>query len=711
MLWNDSGLGDIPLTLNLVAMPNPVTEGTVSLNNDGSFTFAPVGDYNGATSFSYTITDSGALPGETSDTSATVVVDLTVVAVNDPPVAVDDSAALDEDASVNIDVILNDSDVDGTIDPTTVVVTSGPSYGTATENIDGTVDYTPDADFNGTDSFTYYASDGTDDSNIATVTITVNSVNDVPIAQDDAATTNEDTPVTIDVLANDPMGNNPPPAPGDGLGSLVPSEIPGVTQGTVSEVGNQIEYTPPSDWSGVDTFTYEVCDADPTPDCDTATVTVTVDAVNDPPVAAGDSYSVDEDTVLDVPAPGVLSNDYDVDGDPFTPNLVSNVSNGALLFGADGSFTYTPDNNFNGTDTFTYEVCDPSSACSSANVTIVVNPVPDPQVFISVSPSDVTLDPNDVFTFDLLFGNRGPGTAFGIVISGAVTGECNLLTPNPIFTSSSMAEGDGFITTADVQANASGAACVFTATITSTNGTTDSGSADITIYTSSPSVALLTSGSFITGMNSILSPIPPQDMPTPDATALPPMGGVQGGGMATPTATVLVGASRVSPPTTAPVFTPTLPIFTPTPDPGPAFGPLSVPFTVNFTPTATLFLTPIPPTTSQPLPSPSSTAPPQGTVAPEMTPTPEQNGPAPLANTSPSPMPFGTSTPMPSVYPTDTPVPPTQPPPPADTSMPSSPPANTPVPPPPPPDTLVSPPPPPDTPVPPPPAPGVTPPS
>jgi hypothetical protein len=138
-----------------------------------------------------------------------------------------------------------------------------------------------------------------------------------------------------------------------------------------------------------------------------------------------------------------------------------------------------PNSNFNGTDAFTYEICDPSPVCSSANVTIIVNPVPDPQMFISVSPSDVTLNPTEVVTFDLLFGNSGPGIAYGIVISGAVTGDCTLLTPNPIITAPSMNEGAGLLATADVQANASGGACTFTATITSTNGTAANDSAEI----------------------------------------------------------------------------------------------------------------------------------------------------------------------------------------------------------------------------------------
>jgi VCBS repeat-containing protein len=211
---------------------------------------------------------------------------------------------------------------------------------------------------------------------------------------------------------------------------------------------------------------------------------LTVNEVNDPPVAGNDSYSLDEDTSLTIAAPGVLGNDTDVESDPLTAVLNTDVSYGTLVLNANGSFTYTPANNFNGTDTFTYHANDGMDDSNVATVMIVVNPVPDPEVFISVSPSDVTLAPNDVITFELLFGNRGPGTAYGIVISGAVTGDCTLLTSNPIFSSSSMDEGVGLRTVADVQANAPGGACTFTATITSTNGTTDSDSAEINGSTS-----------------------------------------------------------------------------------------------------------------------------------------------------------------------------------------------------------------------------------
>src|SRR5205823_4843610 len=115
-------------------------------------------------------------------------------------------------------------------------------------------------------------------------------------------------------------------------------------------------YTPAANYNGSDSFTYMVNDG--TIDGNPATVNITVVPVNDTPVAANDSYTTYEDTPLTVTAPGVLTNDSDVDGDSLTAILVSSPSNGGLTLNADGSFTYTPNANFNGTDTFSYKAND-----------------------------------------------------------------------------------------------------------------------------------------------------------------------------------------------------------------------------------------------------------------------------------------------------------------------------------------------------------------
>jgi uncharacterized repeat protein (TIGR02543 family) len=196
-----------------------------------------------------------------------------VIGVNTPPVANDDTATTDEDTPVVIDVTANDTDVDGTIDPTTVSIVSGPANGSASvDPVSGDVTYTPDADYNGSDGFTYTVDD--DDgatSNVATVTVTVNDVNDPPVANDDtAATTNEDTPVVIDVTANDT----------DVDGTIDPTTVsivsgPANGSASVDPVSGDVTYTPDAGYSGSDSFTYTVDDDDGATS-NVATVTVNV---------------------------------------------------------------------------------------------------------------------------------------------------------------------------------------------------------------------------------------------------------------------------------------------------------------------------------------------------------------------------------------------------------------------------------------------------
>src|SRR5207302_838768 len=157
-----------------------VSHGSLTLNADGSIIYTPNANYHGADSFTYRVND-GTLD------SADAVVTITVNSVNDAPLAASDTYATDEDTALTVaaaGVLANDTDLEG--DPLTAALVSGPSHGTLTPNPDGSFAYTPAADFNGTDSFTYKASDGTALSGETTVTITVNPVNDAPVAAADA---------------------------------------------------------------------------------------------------------------------------------------------------------------------------------------------------------------------------------------------------------------------------------------------------------------------------------------------------------------------------------------------------------------------------------------------------------------------------------------------------------------------------------------------
>src|SRR5439155_5374436 len=199
---------------------------------------------------------------------------------NDAPVAADDAVTTAEDTAATGNVLANDTDVDAGTTLTAALV-GAPAHGTVVMSATGEFTYTPAANYNGTDSFTYKASDGEADSNIATVTITVTAVNDAPVAVDDAATTAEDTAVAIAVLANDLDGD------GD---LLVVAGVGAPSHGAaVLNADQTITYTPAANYNGADTFTYLVSDGHG--GTATGSVSLTVTAVNDAPVAAADSYS------------------------------------------------------------------------------------------------------------------------------------------------------------------------------------------------------------------------------------------------------------------------------------------------------------------------------------------------------------------------------------------------------------------------------------
>src|SRR4030095_15280283 len=265
----------------------------------------------------------------------------------------------------------------------------GPAQGALTVSGDGSFSYTPPANYNGTVSFFYRANDGSRVSSAATVTITVTPVNDAPVAANDSYATPEDTTLTVSgpgVLANDSDVD------GNSLSAVL---VSGPTHGTLSlNSDGSFSYTPALNYNGSDSFTYKAND-DPA-DSAPATGHITVTPVNDAPVAAADdTYTTPEDTTLTVSAPGVLANDSDVDGDALSAVLVSSQTHGALTLNGDGSFSYTPAANYNGTDSFTYKASDGSLESGEATVTITITPVNDAPVAANddnyTTPEDTTL--------------------------------------------------------------------------------------------------------------------------------------------------------------------------------------------------------------------------------------------------------------------------------------------------------------------------------
>lgn len=189
VLANDSDADNDTLTVSLNRAPG---NGDVILNTDGSFTYSPIAGFSGSDRFTYTVSD-----GELGDTAT---VNLTIVPINDAPVATDDSFGGDEDTTVSGNVLANDSDSDD--DTLTASLDIAPTNGEVILNVDGSFTYTPATDFNGLDHFTYTISDGAL-SDTATVNLTVASINDAPMATDDGSGEDEDSPGSGTIPAND----------------------------------------------------------------------------------------------------------------------------------------------------------------------------------------------------------------------------------------------------------------------------------------------------------------------------------------------------------------------------------------------------------------------------------------------------------------------------------------------------------------------------
>ena len=295
VLLNDSDDDGDTLTASLVA---DVAHGDLTLNKDGSFTYVHDGSEAHSDEFTYSANDG------TSDSGNVGTVTITVTPVNDPPVAVDDSIAVEEGGSVTVSaqgsVLANDTDEEG--DALGAVLVDDVSHGNLSLNSDGSYTYTHDGGESAADSFTYKANDGRVDSgNVATVTITVNRVNDVPVATDDAYTVGEGRTLTVGagsgVLANDTDEDR------DALKAVL---VTNVSHGQLDLADDgSFTYTHGGGPEPSDSFTYMANDGQA--DSGEATVTITVTGANDAPVAVDDAFTVVEGGTITVGAgTGVL---------------------------------------------------------------------------------------------------------------------------------------------------------------------------------------------------------------------------------------------------------------------------------------------------------------------------------------------------------------------------------------------------------------------
>lgn len=344
---------------------NRVPSDTLDLDNDG-ITAEPLPfDLTGNPRF----IDIPEIPDNGNGVAPIVDVGAYERQLNFAPIAVDDSYStlINTPLTVPIPGVLG-NDSDSNDDPFTAVLNVSPAHGTLTLDANGSFVYTPALNYNGSDSFTYHASDGELNSNIAIVNINIKLTNYAPAAMADAYTTNEDELLLVSfpgVLGNDTDPDD------DQLIAILDS---GPTHGSLTLNANgSFIYNSLLNYNGSDNFTYHASDGEL--NSNVAMVSLTIIAVNDPPVANNDSYTMLEDIPLAVPAPGVLSNDTDVDVNILTAVLDIAPTHGMLTLNPNGSFNYSPNYNYHGTDSFTYHTSDGKLDSNIATVNITVEEV------------------------------------------------------------------------------------------------------------------------------------------------------------------------------------------------------------------------------------------------------------------------------------------------------------------------------------------------
>jgi ribosomal protein L24E len=352
---NDSD-SDGTLDLTSIVITTQPQHGTVTVHADGTVTYQNDNSANTSDTFQYTIKDNAGLTSNAATVS---------ISINLPPTAGDDSARVNPGGSVNINVIANDSDPDGTIDPTSIVITSPPAHGTATPNPDGTVTYVQDGSAATGDSFQYTVLDNQGAvSNTATVTITVNHP---PQANPDGALVAQGGTRTINVAAND--------TDSDGTLDLTSIQIVQQPQHGTVTVNNDgtVTYHSTDVNATADSFSYTIKDNEGAVS-NVAPVTIEL-APNIAPIAVADFFTVHSGVTANL---NVSANDFDVDG---TLNLASihitvQPLHGTLMVNPDGTVTYVNDGLGATSDTFSYTIADDLGAVSNVA-----------QVFITIPPT------------------------------------------------------------------------------------------------------------------------------------------------------------------------------------------------------------------------------------------------------------------------------------------------------------------------------------
>ena len=381
VLSNDSDAdGD---AMSATPVSDPIHAAAFNLNADGGFVYTHDGSETTGDDFTY-------VAGDGTGQSAVANVHINITALAEAPVAKDDDYAVNEGATLIVNategVLNNDTDGDG--DPLTAIKLTDPAHGALTFNPDGSFTYIHDGSETTTDAFTYNAFDGTSSGNTATVNITINPVNEPPVAQNDAFIVAEGgtlTPAAPGLLVND---SDPEST------TLSASKVTDPLHGSVTVNSNgSFTYLHNGSETTSDAFTYRASDGPNQSNIATASITIT--PVNEPPVAQNDAYTLAEGATLNQGAPGVLLNDSDPETSPLTASKVADPAHGSVTVNSNGSFTYMHDGTEATSDIFTYRASDGTNPSNTATVTLTLTPVNDVPALSGLEGAPITYNEGD----------------------------------------------------------------------------------------------------------------------------------------------------------------------------------------------------------------------------------------------------------------------------------------------------------------------------
>ncbi|MFA0543694.1 cadherin-like domain-containing protein, partial [Vibrio sp. 10N.222.52.B7] len=356
-------------------------DGILTDNGNGTYTFAPNENFNGDVNFGFDVSDG------TDTVSANI--DVSVTAVDDAPVSGDLAYSIDEDGSIRLSqeqLLSQASDVEG--DDLTASGLTVDGDATVTQNDDGSFTITPDENFNGDIDISFDISDGTNTVQ-ASADLTVNPINDLPVPQDQQFSVEEDGTLQFtdaDLLtgATDVEGDN--------------LTVEGITyegtDGVLTDLGEgSYSFAPNENFNGDVSFSFDVSDGT---DTVSANIDVSVTPENDPPVAGSTSYTVNEDNSITISDAQLLATSSDIEGDVSIDSVTYSGSDGVLEINGNGTYTFSPNENFSGEIALDVVVADEDGATDSTTAGINVLEVNDPPV---AGPTSYTIDEDSVLTF------------------------------------------------------------------------------------------------------------------------------------------------------------------------------------------------------------------------------------------------------------------------------------------------------------------------